>query len=224
MTHDIGLICFDLGGVLIRICRSWQEAVQRAGVSMVGQNDTAHRLASAASSYGEGDWNQLHQYYETGRCDETQFFDRVAKQTGLTIDQARAVLTAWLFEPYPGVVELVKSLANSPHHPPTACLSNTNTFHWSMMTTEGTTRLPLECLAYRYTSFEIGASKPDTAIYEHVERASGVEPDRILFFDDHPPNVESAINRGWKVHQIDHRGDTAQQMQSVLSQYGLITP
>ena len=40
--------------------------------------------------------------------------------------------------------------------------------------------------------------KPDAAMYAHVERVAageGIEPQSILFFDDHPANVAAARAR-----------------------------
>ena len=42
--------------------------------------------------------------------------------------------------------------------------------------------------------------KPDAAIYEAVEALANVPPDRLIFTDDSPANVDAAIARGWKAH------------------------
>ena len=65
--------------------------------------------------------------------------------------------------------------------------------------------------------------KPDAKIYEHVEQTTGVAPEHILFFDDHPPNVNAARQRGWRVEQIDHTGDTVAQMTRHLRRYGVLS-
>ncbi len=214
--NTIHLICFDLGGVLIRICRTWQEAADRAAVTIPRPGRTV------GPPHQEDEWNRVHHHYETGRCGDEHFFTQAADMAGVTVAHAQAILGAWLFEAYPGISELIDWVARGPRGAKTACLSNTNAYHWSMMTTEGPARLPLEKLTYRFTSFEIGASKPDPRIYDHVERVSGTRPRNILFFDDHPPNVQAATQRGWQAHQIDHLGDTAQQMRQVLQRYGIV--
>src|SRR5688572_22674570 len=44
------VICFDLGGVLVRICRSWAEACEKAGVPVVARDWLAGEQAIAARS------------------------------------------------------------------------------------------------------------------------------------------------------------------------------
>ena len=43
-----------------------------------------------------------------------------------------------------------------------------------------------------------GVIKPEPAIYELVERRTGVDPGRIWFTDDSPRNVDAALERGWQ--------------------------
>ena len=47
-------------------------------------------------------------------------------------------------------------------------------------------------------SCEHGVIKPDPAIYRICLDALGCEPQRTLFFDDRPDNVEGARRRGWR--------------------------
>ena len=54
-----------------------------------------------------------------------------------------------------------------------------------------------------YFSDEIGAVKPDRAIFDHVIRDLDVTPDRIAFFDDTPVNVEAAQNAGINAFAVD---------------------
>ncbi|WP_425039819.1 HAD family hydrolase [Primorskyibacter sp. S187A] len=52
----------------------------------------------------------------------------------------------------------------------------------------------------RYVSGRLKVMKPDPAIYEIVEKDSGVAPARLLFTDDKPENIDAAAARGWQVH------------------------
>ena len=47
-----------------------------------------------------------------------------------------------------------------------------------------------------FFSHEIGLVKPDREAYDHVVRALGVPPDRILFLDDNQINIEGARGVG----------------------------
>lgn len=51
---------------------------------------------------------------------------------------------------------------------------------------------------YRFTSFEIGAIKPEREIYEYVQRMLGCEYSEIVFIDDKPENIASAAKLGIK--------------------------
>lgn len=48
-----------------------------------------------------------------------------------------------------------------------------------------------------FFSGELQLAKPDARIYEIVAESLGVEPSRILFFDDRQVNVEAATRAGW---------------------------
>ncbi len=51
-----------------------------------------------------------------------------------------------------------------------------------------------------FISGHIGSIKPDAAIYETVERESGLLPEALLFTDDRPENIAAAQTRGWQTH------------------------
>ncbi|MGB7262430.1 MAG: HAD family phosphatase [Albidovulum sp.] len=53
-----------------------------------------------------------------------------------------------------------------------------------------------------YVSGNLKITKPDQAIYAHVEADSGLAPDALLFTDDRVENIETAAARGWQVHHF----------------------
>ncbi len=52
-------------------------------------------------------------------------------------------------------------------------------------------------------SGEIGAIKPDRAIYDYHVRSFGLEPAATLFIDDSEKNVDGAIAAGWQAVQFE---------------------
>ncbi|TRD19830.1 HAD family hydrolase [Palleronia caenipelagi] len=56
--------------------------------------------------------------------------------------------------------------------------------------------------------------KPDPAIYEALEEASGVSGDRILFTDDRAENIAAAADRGWRTHLFTHSAGFAARLQA----------
>lgn len=205
----IDLVVFDAGGVLLRICRSWEEACRHAGLPF-------HPAVMEAATLARR--RELSHQYQTGcmRCEE--FFERLAGATrGLySSPQALAVHNAWIIEEYPGVAQLADDLKAAGVR--TALLSNTNAAHWE--------RFPefpvMSRLGSLYASHLLRAAKPDLAAFAHVAKATGVDPRRILFFDDLQDNIAGAQAAGWQTALIDHTGDTAAQMHSVLAGRGLL--
>ena len=54
-----------------------------------------------------------------------------------------------------------------------------------------------------YVSGHFGGVKPFPAIYDWVERDSGLPPEALLFADDRPENIAAAASRGWQTHLFD---------------------
>lgn len=61
----------------------------------------------------------------------------------------------------------------------------------------------LEEFDRRYISGVLQLSKPDPAIYAHIEADCEVPPASLLFVDDKPENIEAAQARGWQTHLFD---------------------
>jgi putative hydrolase of the HAD superfamily len=197
------LVCFDLGGVIVRICRTWEEGCARAGLPLRGmeQRDASRSLRSAAVLE-----------YQTGRIDDGTFSHRISAALGgaYTPAEVMAVHRAWVIEEYPGVVELIDSLHDSGFE--TAALSNTNSAHWAQIQSWTAVRR----IQRPRLSHIMGLHKPDQAIYRAFEASVGRRPEEILFFDDLPENVESARASGWQAHRIDPSGDPAEQVRRAV--------
>lgn len=203
------LVCFDLGGVLVRICRDWAEGCAAAGVPVRPfEADAAHHAAR----------QDLVMRLQRGELDGPDFhvamsdlLDRV-----WTPDEIARIDAAWLLGPYPGTTDVVHDLHAAGFQ--TACLSNTSHDHWGPLCAYEN----VAALHHPHASHLLGLAKPDQAIYETFEREVGRRPEEIVFFDDLPENVEAAITRGWRAHRIDHAGDTAAQIRDVMSGHGLV--
>lgn len=55
----------------------------------------------------------------------------------------------------------------------------------------------------QFISGHLQITKPDTRIYQAVESQSAVPPDRLLFADDRPANIDAARARGWQTHLFE---------------------
>jgi len=218
--NAIELVCFDLGGVLVRICRTWGEACRRAGTDVRG--DAAGDRADAAR-------RELAELYSRGRVSRAEWIDRLGiAMSGLyTKEELSAIHAAVTIEEYPGVGEVIEKLHRA--SVATACLSNTDHDHWAhlihhdgVQPLAGDPRYPsVRRLGSHHASHLMGLAKPDHAIYRAFERATGTAGKHILFFDDLPENVESARSVGWRAERIDPNIETAAQLRHHLEVYGI---
>lgn len=209
----VRLVIFDLGRVLIRICDDWRHACRNVGIEVAARELDGDEQVCAAD---------IIRRLDSGVIDEKRFAQEIAPLRGLTAEQVLAVNDAYLLGPFPGVSEMIDDLHARGIN--TACLSNTNGNHWRMMQDPSNANfLPLHRLTHRFASHLIGCCKPDEAIYEHVERATDVQGNQILFFDDAAANVEAARRRGWNAEVITTDREPVDQMRGHLARYGVLS-
>lgn len=202
------VVVFDLGGVVVRICRSWEEACAAAGVP--NRPAAAARLSSA-QAYRAIDEHQR------GALACEAFHAELARvmEGAYSPAEIRAIHEAWTREDYPGIADVVDRLHIAGVD--TACLSNTNASHWEILRSSPA----LARIRHRHASHLLGLAKPDPAIYRAFERETAYAPAEILFFDDLAENVSAAEACGWRAHQIDHQADTAAQVLAALARSGV---
>lgn len=206
----IDIVVFDLGGVVVRICRSIAEAAARVNLPVDPILAQPEYIAQRRA---------LHRDYERGMMTCDDFFERIAATTrGMyTPAQFRAIHEAWIIDEYAGVGTLIDDLHRA--NMPTGALSNTNAAHWAQMSHADNRPAIFAAparLRHRHASHLLGLAKPDAAIYHAFARETGFAPNRIVFFDDLAENIQAARAAGWNAHQINHTGDTAQQMRTHL--------
>src|SRR5882757_2114589 len=85
----------------------------------------------------------------------------------------------------PGIAAL---LARAAARVPLYAFSNTNNAHVEHFSLEYAA--VLGHFREIFLSSAIGLRKPDAAAYDHVVKAIGVDPERIVFFDDLAENIE----------------------------------
>jgi putative hydrolase of the HAD superfamily len=210
----IDLVVFDLGGVLVRIVRSWAEAHAAAGLP-------PHAILDSAAFHERR--AELAREHQVGAMEPAAYFAAVAEASGgaYTVDVVRRVLEAWQSVEQPGVSAVLDAIEAAGAR--TGALSNTNSVHWAALRpTSGVPRFPTVArLQHACASHLLRLAKPDPAIFAAFERCQGVEGARVLFFDDLEANVEAARRHGWEAHLVDPEGDTAALMLEVLGRYGI---
>ena len=200
MPRPFDLVVFDLGGVLVRIARSWREAHERAGLPFRPPSDPELEVRRTTQPQHDAD-----------------------DQGAYTRADVRRMIDAWLIMEYSGISRVFDALEAVSVD--TAVLSNTNNAHWVRLYVEPPNEPEFPTLAragHLFASHILGVEKPDPRAYRHVEGATGHAADRILFFDDTPENVEGARAVGWTAELIDFAGDTADQMLAHLRRHKVI--
>ncbi len=216
MSRRFDLVVFDVGGVLIRLAPSWEDAHRRAG------------LDGEPLSDDEWDprWIPIDHELETGAIDHEEFCRRIAAVSGgvYSADDIDRVSEAWLIEQHLGIEDVFDSLETASVE--TAVLSNTAPPHWARLLNSNAAAEPefpaVLRARHHFASYLIGAIKPCAAAYEAVVVGTGHPAGRILFFDDREANVDGARAVGWAAELIDRTGDPAAQMLACLRQRGVV--
>jgi FMN phosphatase YigB (HAD superfamily) len=207
------LVVFDLGRVLVRICDGWQHAFELAGVGLsVEQMD-----ASVKSLLHAGVCR-----IEVGDGDVADFCREAAGHLGIAEDAVTRMWRGYMLGPFLGVAELIDDLHRA--RATTACLSNTNAEHWRILMDPADPHgRALAGLRHRFASHLVRARKPDAAIYAHLERETGTDPARILFFDDVGENILAARQRGWRAHLVERCNNPIPGIRKTLRDEGILS-
>lgn len=204
LNSSIKLVCFDLGGVMVRICRTWTEACEAAGIE--------DRTCQCARDQMLRAWRILGNELQLGRIAGDTFAERFSQAVGGLYSPAEvaAINGAWVLGEYEGMLELVRQLHAEGFE--TAALSNTCQEHWVELV-----RMPaISALQRRFASHELELMKPDEAIYRAFEEQTGFAGPQIAFFDDLKENVAGARRLGWFASQVDPLGSPAAQIRQAL--------
>ena len=204
----IKAVCFDFGGVLVRIARSWDEACRRAGLepSVFGglESDMVRAVGPAAE-------------LQTGKIEFEEFIERSYQAAPDTLERAqlRAVHAAWLIEEFAGMQQIIEALNGLGVH--TASLSNTDAEHWKTLRGMGSiSRLQTQIL-----SFEMGFRKPARELYHAAEDMLDIPGSSILLLDDLQENVEAALRCGWQASLIDPHESIPEQAEEAIVAHGV---
>ena len=210
--QPIAMVCFDLGGVMIRLCKSWAHACEKAGV----------RVPAALS-----DASCMQHFRDTcipneiGITSQEDVCDVAGWLFGLDAGVVHEITSAYLDGKYEGIEDLIGELKLAGIK--TACLSNTNDNHWQIMNGgEGENALPLDALDHRFASHLVRDRKPNPSFFRNVERETGLEAGQILFFDDALINVRAARRCGWQSEQVTDQEDPGGMMRRMLCEKGIL--
>jgi len=186
----------------------WDAAVFDYG-RVLSRSPTPAEIAEFAGLVGVSDppffqlYSDTRDEYDCGRDDCHQHWQRFAREAGIVLapEQVARIVEhenrLWL-RASEDMLELARELRRSGLR--TAILSNIphdllaalrSRFDW------------LGEFEVQIWSCEHGVIKPDAGIYRLCLDALGCEPQRVLFFDDRPRNVEGALKAGIDAHVFE---------------------
>ncbi|HWA70851.1 MAG TPA: HAD family phosphatase [Polyangiaceae bacterium] len=217
----IRLVCFDLGGVLVKICRSWSDGCRAAGLDVRG-NSAGDRAGALR--------RDLNHRLGLGELSEDEWAEQLSEALGrlYSASEIKRIHRAWSQTEYPGALALIDAL--NERGLDTGCLSNTNHAHWTRLVhhdgsapLSGEPEYPaVHRLRHRHASHLLRLAKPDPAIYRAFERATARAPEEILFFDDLPENVAAARALGWQAVRVNPHADTVGQIRERLRSFDVV--
>ena len=180
------VLLFDLGGVLIKL--SGVSTMMEWTQGTLTIHEMWHRWMTS----------QAVRKFESGQATPIDFASSIIGEFQLPVEPEEflSAFVSWSKEVFPDTVPLLRSLSASYQ---LASLSNTNELHWN---TARTKMGLVDLFDFNFPSHETGLLKPDRQTFEFVVNALPCSPERIVFFDDHQANVESARESGMVSYQV----------------------
>jgi HAD superfamily hydrolase (TIGR01509 family) len=179
MKDKISVVLFDLGRVLMHI--DFDAFPNALGLTTESLR-APYKPATAP----------LWIAHETGKISTEEFLDALFVIFEEKYSKAE-ILEAWDSIIVSDNEEIVPFVRRVQDHYRTAILSNTSPSHWKKVLRIS----PLvRTFPDAFTSFDIGAMKPDPAAYRHVAASLNVPTHEILFIDDLKENIDGAIACG----------------------------
>jgi FMN phosphatase YigB (HAD superfamily) len=182
----IDAVVFDIGRVLVRLeFSSFLGYLDLHGVPGGRIDELLEKIELGA--------------YERGQFDGHELLRRIAAMgDGRMTVEALRELWLGMFIPDRAMIDFARRVAGSRR---VYLLSNIGDLHWEFLEQE--TEIP--AIGHgALPSYKARSSKPDPAIYRRAEELFGLVPARTVFIDDLLPNVDTALQRGWRaIHHFD---------------------
>lgn len=199
----IRTIIFDLGKVIVPFDfqRSYAKLSPLCGLT---REQIPERLR-------QGD---LVQRFESGQIEKTAFVEEFSQALGVQLKYAEFCdIWSSIFLPETLISEdFVEALRERYR---LLLLSNTNAIHFEMVEANYPIMRHFD---YKILSYEVGAMKPEPAIYAEAIRHALCRPEEIFFTDDIPQYVEGARHAGIDAVQFE----SAEQVQRELKARGVV--
>jgi HAD superfamily hydrolase (TIGR01509 family) len=186
LAHNIQVVLFDLGGVLVEL---------RGVPTMLAWLD--HRV-SLEELWALWLSSPVVRQFETGHATPDEFAEQIIRELSLPVSPEEFVANfeSWLVGLLPGALDVVRSL---PSRFMRATLSNNSELHWRRLMTEFDLK---EAFHHHFASHITGKIKPDREAFENVLDTLGCSAGSVFFLDDSKLNVEAARRIGMHAVQV----------------------
>ncbi|RME22738.1 MAG: hypothetical protein D6806_12495, partial [Deltaproteobacteria bacterium] len=177
---EIQAVIFDLGRVLVDVVIDDEFKTALGWAPADGKGERARAV-----------FDTLYRDFSTGRIGPQEFHSALVNELGLELEFERFVeLWCSIVAPMPGAEGLFEAVAGKLR---VGLLSDTDPLHWQYVKQ----RFPFVGRIPRPTlSFRTGWLKPQPEAYIAACRNVDLPPERCLFIDDKPENVEGAMKAG----------------------------
>jgi len=174
-------VVFDLGGVLL----TWDPSAIVASVF----DDEHERALVLDLVFGHEDWQQL----DRGLMDPSVAIERAVSRTGLPLMKLHELFQVIprSLVPVPASVGFVSQVREAGH----GVYALSNLHRASLECIEGAYDV-LDLFDGRVVSCEVGACKPEPAIYQCLLDRFGLDPASTVFIDDTQVNLDAASALG----------------------------
>ena len=176
VVFDLGKVLLDFDyGILARRMASQSSVSAEEILAVVNQTPLLHR-------------------YETGLISDREFYDAVVMATGFRGTEEEFL--NWFGDIFTEIVPMVALQGELVRRGvPTYVFSNTNA---QALRSVRTSFDFYRQFTGEVLSYEVHSMKPDSRIYEAVERVTGHSGQDLLYLDDRPENIAAGDSRGWQ--------------------------
>jgi len=172
------VILFDLGKVVVEL----------------GESPLPKYWLKDESVMPFSDWmgSKIVHQFEKGEISPYVFITQLKTELRLeqSIEEITHAFTEWPIGMYPDMPKVLTFLREHYH---LAVLSNTNELHFPRLIDEFNIAEYFDTI---FVSHHMGMIKPDLSAFEHVLDVLQVTPEKVLFLDDNPNNIEVATTLG----------------------------
>lgn len=211
ISDTITAIVFDYGGVLDY---PLDPKANDANIKALAKQHDMSADELTQYLFDGDDWRAA----EIGEISRREFWNRRLEPLGITAESQQIRFERQFFKGRSQIHPILRALLMQlRNHYQIGILSNANMQDFAGWLAERAGRGDL--FDYVFGSADIGLAKPDPAIFEYISQQMQQPLESILFIDDSPDNVESALSAG--VHAVHF--ETPEALEKWLKQNGFLS-